>query len=185
MTSHLLSLTALHAAAPGVLDVVFGPDGEFEGAPPWAGPMTSLADDSRRGWLVWRGALNVSVATNDGHWSYTVDRWRERWALDLRIPSVAARLAGLCARALGFMDRWSWGPPDGAWGVRFGYVGGGPKRWMIGCACYGFAPIEADVVDFPALTDWTDAGIAQAHASFLSALTLALAPRIAALRSTP
>jgi hypothetical protein len=112
-------------------------------------------------------------------------RYHDEVALDLRIPSVAARLAGLCARALGFMDRWSWGPPDGAWGVRFGYVGGGPKRWMIGCACYGFAPIEADVVDFPALTDWTDAGIAQAHASFLSALTLALAPRIAALRSTP
>ena len=98
--SHLLSLSALHTEAPGVLNVIFGPDGNVKGAPRWAGPMTSLADPSRHGWVVWRGVLHVSLATSDGHWSSTVEQWRERWALDLRVPSVAARLAGLCAQAL-------------------------------------------------------------------------------------
>lgn len=100
MSAHLLTLADLHAAAPGVLDVVFGPDGDFEGAPRWAGPMTSNADLSRYGWLVWGGFFHVSIATHDGHWQYNVIDWRAKWALDLRIPSVAARLAGLCARAL-------------------------------------------------------------------------------------
>ena len=147
MTPHLLPLSALHAAAPGVLDVVFRPDGDFKGAPPWAGPMTSLADTSRHGWLVWRGALHVSVATADGHWSSTVEQWRERWALDLRLPTVAARLAGLCRRALeGSQER-------------------GAIRLADACLSAAYL------------------GMPEQLAERLAALTLALAPKIAALKS--
>lgn len=96
MSAHLLSLSALHAAGPGVLDVVFGADGDFSNPPLWAGPLTSIADPRRRGWLVWRGALHVSVATDDGHWPSSVENWREKWALDCRSPSVAARLLKVC-----------------------------------------------------------------------------------------
>ena len=95
--SHLLTLADLHAAAPGVLDVVFGADGDFPGAPSWAGPMTGMARYPRHSWLVWRGLFHASVGTDDGLWSCTVDEWRERWALDCRVPSVAARLIRLCS----------------------------------------------------------------------------------------
>lgn len=98
--SHLLSLAALHAAASGAPDKVFGPDGDVPGAPLWAGPLTNIADPRRHGWLVWRGALHVSVATADGHWPLSIEDWRERWALDLRVPSVAAWLAGILHRAM-------------------------------------------------------------------------------------
>lgn len=76
--SHLLSLSELHTAAPGVLDVVFGADGEFEGAPNWHPPLWDGA------WAHHFGAVPDPI---DG------------LALDLRVPSVACRLAGLCARA--------------------------------------------------------------------------------------
>ena len=176
--NHLLPLSALHAAAPGVLDVVFRPDGDFKGAPPWAGPMTSLADTARHGWLVWRGALHVSVATADGHWSSTVEQWRERWALDLRIPTVAARLAGLCARALGcpadaaFMS--DTGTPEQgfvAFRAEWALIGGRRWIWSRGTG--------AELSERPAgvcLPPRCDA------ASGLAALTLTLAPKIAALK---
>ena len=153
--NHLLPLSALHAAAPGVLDVVFRPDGDFKGAPPWAGPMTSLADPARHGWLVWRGALHVSVATADGHWSSTVEQWRERWALDLRIPTVAARLAGLCLRVVEG-DRVIFDGPAPVYAGEF----------LRGAMCSSAA-----------------GGLDHVLAAELAALTLALAPKIAALKS--
>ena len=39
MSKHLLSLADLDAAAPGVLSVVFGPDGDFTNAPRWQPPI--------------------------------------------------------------------------------------------------------------------------------------------------
>lgn len=99
MTTHLLSLADLHSAAPGVLDVVFGPDGDFEGRPPFVCflRIDGEADD------LW----GISHVLDCGMW---VGCWRVGdHALDLRIPSIAARLAGLCVRALGtsnaFYDR--------------------------------------------------------------------------------
>lgn len=94
--SHLLPLSNLHAAAPGVLDIVFGPDGDFEGAPYWVGPVSDI-DPSGVGGIYHVAAVlsGGSVATIEGAGNlplYSV-------ALDLRIPSVAARLAGLCAKA--------------------------------------------------------------------------------------
>lgn len=78
--SHLLSLSELHAAAPGVLDVVFGADGEFLLAPMFRPPL-------------WHA---------DGHWvwQYQVDDLTvQPLALDARVRSAAQRLAALCCRA--------------------------------------------------------------------------------------
>lgn len=146
MNRHLLSLAALHAEDPGAIDVVFGPDGDFEGAPYFSGPILARI----------RGEIPISyhhvctsyepdqigVMRNDG-----TRKLCDAPALDLRIPSVAARLAGLCARAghpdLGFQD-----------------------NEVIAQARYG-GP------------SWNEAWAVR-----LAALTLTLAPRIAALRST-
>jgi len=98
--SHLLSLSALHAAAPGVLDIVFGADGDFEGAPRFTGP---IAYDVRSGaypdlrlyrhlHLGFGLGPDVCLVGDDDNVP------RSRCALDCRVPSVAARLAGLCAR---------------------------------------------------------------------------------------
>lgn len=87
--SHLLSPSELHAEAPGVLDVVFGADGEFLLAPMFRPPL-------------WHA---------DGYWvwQYQVDDLTvQPLALDLRVPSVAARLAGLCAQALGVSIGAGW-----------------------------------------------------------------------------
>ena len=167
MAAYLLRLSTLNLAAPGVLDVIFGPDGDFDGAPSWAGPMTSLADPSRRSWLVWRGALHVSVATADGHWSSTVEQWRERWALDLRITSVADRLRRLCERALG--------------GALYEMDEFGGTKLTCGdeiLACWASdgtptSPLGAEEVRFPAIGgDW------------LGPLVITLAPKIAALKTS-
>ena len=93
--SHLLSLSALHAAAPGVLDIVFGADGDFEGAPEWR-CMCWDSRDSAYVATITRSALDAFVFGG---------RIPPQFALDCRIPSVAARLAGLCARADPDADR--------------------------------------------------------------------------------
>ena len=79
MSKHLLSLSDLNAAAPGVLSVVFGPDGEFILAPMFRPPL-------------WH---------TDGYWiwKYVEDELPGMpVALDLRIPTVAARLLALLRR---------------------------------------------------------------------------------------
>ncbi len=107
--SHLLSLAALHAAAPGVLGVVFGRDGEFKGAPPWAGPIyvaQTIAVGAGGhmlpgGWFV---SVDPRSITPSGFWfpdGGPVVPW-SALALDCRVPTVAARLARLCAQAMGF-----------------------------------------------------------------------------------
>lgn len=79
MSKHLLSLSDLNAAAPGVLSVVFGPDGEFLLAPMFRPPLWH-AD----GYWIWR---------------YVEDELPGMpVSLDLRIPSVAARLLALLRR---------------------------------------------------------------------------------------
>ena len=149
MTSHLLSLSVLHTTAPGVLDVVFGPDGDFEGAPRWTCP---IATDPDR----WR--LDPSPAGR--RWSIVgmvagARTWPDDAALDLRIPSVAARLAGLCARALHHDGPvYCYQSADDGWWYLMPKDDNGALYWIEGAA---------------------------SEANFLAALTLALAPKIAAL----
>ena len=78
--SYLLHPSTLHAAAPGVLDVIFGPDGDFEGAPEWTPPM-------------WSEKLQCWGHPRVGAAMWFVDEG----ALDLRIHSVYARLLRLCS----------------------------------------------------------------------------------------
>ena len=154
MSAHLLSLSALHAAAPGVLDIVFGADGDFEGAPRWrcllhgrpaavglkiVGSCYTTFTDISGG--------KASLLVGPSEWATIEDA-----ALDCRIPSVAARLAGLCNRAmlLGEMDI-----DDTTADVFSRAMWGTARNW-----------------------GWRDG-----HAAFLASLTLSLAPRIAALRS--
>ena len=79
MSKHTLSLADLNAAAPDVLSVVFGPDGEFLLAPMFRPPL-------------WH---------TDGYWIW---RYNEDElpgmpvSLDLRIPTVAARLLAILRR---------------------------------------------------------------------------------------
>lgn len=184
--SHLLSLSALHAAAPGVLDVVFGSDGDFEGAPRFTGPV---AYDVRSGTypdlrlyrylhLGFGLGPDVRLVGDDDNVP------RSRCALDCRVPSVAARLAGLCARAL---DAEATGQ---AWATEAGEIR--PEFWVVRyCDTAGYAasvawckatgrPDRRGLSPCPPETPSLSAGLADVP-SFLAALTLAMAPKIAAL----
>jgi len=102
--THLLSLSSLHAAAPGVLDVIFGPDGDFEGAPMWGGPVFGLNRNcwwTVAGWTSTDDKIGGALLTDaGGTWPPDHESMPLSWvALDLRVPSVAARLAGLCIAA--------------------------------------------------------------------------------------
>lgn len=93
--SHLLSLPALHAADPDCLPVIFGPDGSFPDAPNFQGPVLI------RGY----GYVAVACAPTpaEPYWS--------RMVLDLRMPTVAARLLWVCHRvvcAMGEPTARSW-----------------------------------------------------------------------------
>lgn len=155
--SHLLSPSELHAEAPGVLDVVFGADGEFLLAPMFRPPL-------------WHA---------DGYWvwQYQVDDLTvQPLSLDLRVPSVAARLAGLCARALGFNA-------DDGWRIvysehigfelitarctQFCESGGSRESWR-----FTGVPWRRGL---PAIAGCSERWTCE---MFLVALTLALAPRI-------
>lgn len=173
---HLLSLSALHAAAPGVLDIVFGADGDFEGAPEWR-CMCWDSRDSAYVATITRSALDAFVFGG---------RIPPQFALDCRLPSVAARLAGLCARAL---DVEATGQ---AWATEAGEIR--PEFWVLRyCDTAGYAasvawckatgrPDRRGLSPCPPETPSLPAGLADVP-SFLAALTLAMAPKIAALRS--
>lgn len=85
MTTHLLSLADLHSAAPGVLDVIFGPDGDFPHAPNWRGPVRCIPGPDS-GFPIFEEMPRLRPGQ---------ESWYEWYALDLRIPSVAARIAAL------------------------------------------------------------------------------------------
>jgi hypothetical protein len=151
MASYLLPPSTLHAAAPGVLDVVFGPDGDFEGAPRWTGP-------------VWTGERYAPAQAQHGRIGTLKGAELPSAALDLRVTSVADRLRRLCERALGGalyeMDEF------GGTTLRAGDE-------LLACwAADGSptSPIGSEPVRFPAIgSDW------------LGPLVLALAPQIGAL----
>lgn len=97
MNRHLLLLAAIHAEDPGALDAVFGPDGDFEGAPMWH-PQLLVDGAYRQAWASWDSdgrvaSIMVLMPCFKGVEAAPI-RWDVAY-LDLRIPSVAARLAGL------------------------------------------------------------------------------------------
>lgn len=105
MSKHLLPLSDLDAAAPGVLSVVFGPDGQHLDAPLWSGPITILCAPARDG-----HAFLAAPVENDGVWLSVIESnghnmvrpdfwpWSKRLVIDLRIQTVAARLLALLRR---------------------------------------------------------------------------------------
>ena len=84
MPEYLLPLSVLHAAAPGVLDIIFGRDGDHENAPHWEGQLWHFPLESYR---------TVSAR------KWTPDGIMLDLALSALLPSTAFRLAGLCLRA--------------------------------------------------------------------------------------
>ncbi len=194
--THLLSLADLHAAGPGVLDVIFGPDGDFEGAPEWRCPIWYTY--GRPTWMLMR----------EGDWCIQLDR-RGHWValagtrghistchLDLR-TSAADRLAKLCARvclkhigvpdapvSVYVFDDWE------LCGLEV-YTSGRDRYrqrhfcWdgMDGGGNNHFLPSgKRDLFDLPV---GVVARPQPDSISFLAALTLHLAPQIAALKDTP
>ena len=183
MNGHLLRLTAPKiVAAPGFLDAVFGPDGNFEGAPPWTGPIVLFVGKGRKQWAYVLASPSPICGS-----MYVRERGSEflsEMGLDLHVPSVAARLAGLCARALDVeATGQAWATETGEiqkdyWALRYcdqdGYAAscawmkttGKPDRRSLSPCPVGAPTLPANLPDVPA---------------FLAALTLALAPKIAAL----
>lgn len=186
MSAPLLPLASLPDDA---LAVIFGPDGDFDGAPMWRPPLWGRlrphrgnksdpeADDQQG--FVYRYTIHgvrAVIMERDGVW--TVDDA----ALDLRIPSVAARLAGLCARVL-----WPTQIIDGAVASVYRHGdwvhlamphGGMEATWRTaGGFCGGAVdPAARKVLAlYPATIEEFS------PASLLASLTLALADRIGAL----
>ncbi len=93
MAAYLLRLSTLHLAAPGVLDVVLGKDGDQD-APYWTGPVLDVHPGGHRGFfhvtkiLSGRFADVLEIAPMmDLH----------DLALDCRVFGVRARLMRLCS----------------------------------------------------------------------------------------
>jgi len=101
MNAHLLTLADLHAAAPGVLGVIFGRDGTFDDAPAWTAPI--WWSDIRRWAYAGIGSRIEVTRERDIHGGLVqVDQRTapaEFACLDCRVPAIAARLAALCAKA--------------------------------------------------------------------------------------
>lgn len=94
MTSHLLPLSVLHAASPGVLSVVFGKDGAGDNHPNFTGPVYGSAGGYAPGWWHIEGFDGADVLLmNDAIGEY------DALSLSVLLPSTACRLAGLCLRA--------------------------------------------------------------------------------------
>jgi hypothetical protein len=172
MIPGLLQLLALHEAGPGCLDVVFGPDGDFQGAPLWRGPVR-LTDGRyvSMDWLLsqpWDLPIMYRMA-----------------ALDPRVSGVAAKLAELCAKAMklrGCNQR-------GVWTMSLHRIAELPEPARHGVALKGIGLLDPIEViwdgegrpvghDGPALSY----AVTGSREAALSALTLALAPKIAKLR---
>lgn len=142
MPDYLLPLSVLHAAAPGVLDVVLGPDGACPrwGGPCWSERLTQHVYVGRSvvdGWYDCARVAEVGLPTCE----------RFDLALDLLTPSTACRIAGLCLRA------------------------GGDEQW----------PADLDLC-WEIIAEAMDNRIHPETATRMVALTLRLAPKIAALK---
>lgn len=174
----------MHRDGPGSLGVVFGPDGGFEGAPLWRPPLWGTLrprkgnppdeNDGQTG-FVFRYTLNTTMH-GDADLAVVMDGPAAIWgiggaALDCRVPSVAARLAGLCARALG-------GPSDARLRMNDESVSLVGDRWQVTWQRDGgWEIVTPDDPRFSCPRMRTH----ETAASFLASLTLTLAPRIAGL----
>ena len=78
--TYLLSIPALHAADPACLPMIFGPDGSFPDAPNFQGPVL----------IQGYGYVAVACAPT------LAEPYWDRMVLDLRMPTVAARLLKVC-----------------------------------------------------------------------------------------
>lgn len=193
--AHLLLLSAPEiVAAPGFRGVLFGPDGAFPSSPIWTGPLFSIRHQR---WLHWTadGGDGWQICNRLGE-SGTTHYEHSDLALDLR-TSAADRLAKLCARvclrhigvtdapvSVYVFDDWercglevSTSGTDRYRQRHFcwdGSDGGGNDHFIDGEKRELFhLPVE--VVARPQSNP----------ISFLSALTLFLAPEIAALKDAP
>ena len=100
MPEYLLPLSALHAAAPGILDVVFGKDGAGDNHPNFTGPVYGSAGGYAHGWWHVEGFDGADVLLmNDAIGEY------DALSLSALLPSTACRLAGLCLRATKVLPR--------------------------------------------------------------------------------
>lgn len=140
---HMLNARTLHDLAPGILNVVHGPDGDFEGAPMWRGPLYGPAYGYTPRWWYVEGFEDGDFVTADGvtAGTYMLD-------YDCRVLSVAARLLRLCGHASDTVETVN---------ETEDLVG------HLGAHMINIAPWHVE------------------HAARVAALTLALAPKIAAL----
>lgn len=97
MNTHRDRLSLAHLAALGLSEVVFGPDGDFEGAPDFTGPVSVLGHDAYYHVLRVAGTLVYTLTWQGLDFVPTTDAC----FLDLRVPSVLLRVAGLCGFACG------------------------------------------------------------------------------------
>lgn len=78
--TYLLSIPALYATDPSCLPTIFGPDGSFPDAPNFHGPVL----------IEGYGYVAVACAPTPA------EPYWDRMVLDLRMPTVAARLLKVC-----------------------------------------------------------------------------------------
>lgn len=179
-TAHyMLSASALHDLAPGILGVVHGPDGEHEGAPVWGGPV--YYHDSK-GQYRMAHVAHVGTGRDDDAVTLLDATEIRRCAMrryatlpdvfwyDLRVEGVRARFVRLCAQALN-MTGWQHGVWCRHYGDTFRLTTiGASKEWDGMGRCYPAAgphpSLRSEPSDLP---------------SFVAGLVLALAPKIAAL----
>ena len=162
MPDYLLPLSVLHAAAPGILDLIFGRDGEHDDAPHWEGQL-------------WHFPLESYRTVSARRW--TPDGLMLDLAFDLRLPSTAARIATICAQSLYHRPERVMGAcvkreRHGSWSLLWRDADGYGKdaMWTAdGKRCHVFDP------------DLSGAPFASPEA-FLLALIMAYAPRIIAAK---
>ena len=164
MPDSLLSLWTVHESVPAGLSVVQGQDGDFEGAPPWSGPVR--LEDGRYVSLDWllRQPWDLEVALRSA-------------AFDCNILSVRDRLLRLCVQALDY-------PAE----VAFVTVSGTPEAGFVALrAARGLSSDRRWIWKRETGKELSDrsAGLTLPpgcdEASATVALTLALAPRFKAL----
>lgn len=183
LPSYMVPIAQMNEEGPGSLDVVFGWDGCFEGAPIWTGPVWCVSrsrwvswtsDGGGAGGDAWRGCQRVGES---GITTYDLSDL----ALDCRVLAVHQRLSRLGAAALKGLSCF-----DGTWQTVLGFdgfrlVGVHPydTRMMVrGCWSKLGRWMHGDTTkEGPDVSIDRDATVYD----FTAALTLALAPKLAKL----
>lgn len=182
MASHLLNLDALHAAAPGILTVIFGSDGP---ASFWSCPVRgriAIGADlfMPEDWYWVAMVLGGGRVLTTDHAPYVKEGGSVILdaQLDCRVPSVAARLLGLCARAMDSAATGAAWIEDHGDSLALRYC---VKRVVPHDAIYWKRATGAPYATAADAKPVVMADVPTDEASFVAALVTALAPRIAAL----